>query len=137
VNVQTADKLERLRQWVFTPRAGENGAGALGSKFPMAAPRQSIGRARAVALYGSQWWVGRGPREIAKFQLHTVELCLPFEVFHQAVEAALGRSVWLHEFGLNVAGLIQELFDERDAPTLDDILDLLPPDKRPQMIVEP
>jgi hypothetical protein len=102
----------------------------------MAALRQSIGRARAVTLYENQWWLGRSAREIAKFQLCTVELCLPFEIFHRALEAALERSVWMHEFGFNVDGLIQEFLDERDPPTLEEILALIPPDKRPEVFVE-
>ncbi len=80
-------------------------------------------------MFESKWWLTRTTREIAKFQLFTAELCLPFEVFHRALEEVLQRPIWIHEFGLNVEGLVQEFLDERDAPTLEEIFALLP--KRP------
>ena len=98
--------------------------------------QRRIGRTRAAALAQSGWWHGRTAREIAKFQLFTVELCMPFDVFHHAVEEALARPVWIHEFGFNVDALIQEFLGERDAPTLDEILGLLPPEKRQTVFVE-
>jgi hypothetical protein len=88
--------------------------------------QQSIGRRRALALFESQWWLTRTTREIAKFQLFTAELCLPFEIFHRALEETLGRPIWVHEFGLNLEALVQEFLDERDAPTLAEIFNLVP-----------
>jgi hypothetical protein len=96
----------------------------------MSAQQKSIGRANAIALSESGWWRGQPARELAKFQLMTRELCMPFEVFRQSLETALGRPVWIHELGFNLEAIIQELFGERDAPTLDQILDLLPAAKR-------
>src|SRR5437763_1762184 len=94
-------------------------------------PRQkSIGRANAIALSESGWWEGQPARELAKFQLFTVELSMPFEVFRQAIETALGRPVWVHELVLNYEGIVQELFGERDAPSLEDIMNLVPSAKR-------
>lgn len=97
--------------------------------------RKSIGRDRAIALFEGNWWVGRPAREIAKFQLFTSELCLPFEVFRRALEATLGRPVWLHEFGLDPDGLAHEFLGERDPPSMQDILDLLPRDERQNLLV--
>jgi hypothetical protein len=98
--------------------------------------QKSIGRERAIALFDSQWWLQRSAEEIAKFQLFTVELCLPFEIFHRALEATLGRHIWIHEFGLNTEGLAEELLGERDAPSLPEILDLLPAGMRQEVFVE-
>lgn len=98
--------------------------------------RKSIGRHRASVLFSSNWWLDRSPREIAKFQLLTFELCLPFDLFQRAVEEALGRPVWRHEFGFNVDGLIQELLGECDRPTLREIFNLLPADKRHVLMLE-
>ena len=53
---------------------------------------------QAIRMAQSNWWTGMSPRDIAMFQLHEPLLCMPFEVFHDAVEKALGRSVWRHEF---------------------------------------
>ncbi len=56
---------------------------------------------------------------------------MPFDVFHKAIEEALGRPVWTHEFGLNWDGLWLELMGEADRPSnLADILALIPEDKR-------
>jgi hypothetical protein len=96
----------------------------------MASYQRPIGRERAIALNKSKWWLQRSPREIAKFQLFTAELCMPFSVFHRAVEEALGRQVWLHEFGRDADGLVHELIGERDPPTLDEIMRLVPEEKR-------
>jgi hypothetical protein len=97
--------------------------------------QQSIGRDRAIALWQSEWWVGRGAREIARFQLFTRELCMPFQLFHQALAEALGRLVFIHELGFNTDGIIHEFIGEADPPTLDEILALFP-SGRPSMTIE-
>ena len=98
--------------------------------------QQSIGRPRAIALFESQWWLTRSTREIAKFQLFTKELCLPFSIFHRALEECLHRPIWIHEFGLNLEALVQEFLNERDAPTLAEILQLLPQGKAHHVFLE-
>lgn len=91
---------------------------------------RSIGRAAALALANSQWWEGKSPRDIAKFQLFTAELCMPFAVFHEALEKALNRPVWTHELAMGYDGLCLELIGEKDPPSMQEILDLIPEDKR-------
>lgn len=98
--------------------------------------QRSIGRKKAAALFNRRWWLGRPAREIAKFQLFTRELCMPFDVFHHALEEALGRPVWRHEFGFDVDGLIQEFLGERDMPRSDEILQLGPAEKREVLFVD-
>ena len=51
-------------------------------------------------LDGLRWYEGKSPEEIVSFQLYEKRLCMPFDKFHEAVEAALGRPVWTHEFGV-------------------------------------
>jgi len=92
--------------------------------------RQSIGKDKAIALANSNWWEGRSAREIAKFQLFTEELSMPFDIFHQKLEEALGRPVWTHELGLNFDGIALEFLGEKDAPTMDEIIELIPAEKR-------
>ena len=92
--------------------------------------RQSIGRDKAIELHDSNWWELSDHREIAKFQLFTEELCCPFEVFHEAVEKSLGRPVWSHEFGLNYDGLCCEFLGDSEAPTMNEIMELIPESKR-------
>jgi hypothetical protein len=92
--------------------------------------RQSIGKEKAIALFNSGWWKSKTHREIAKFQLFTEELSLPFDVFHEAIEKSLARPVWTHEFGLNYDGIVMEFLGEADAPTMEEILNLIPEEKR-------
>lgn len=88
--------------------------------------QQSIGREKAIELYDSGWWKGKSAHDICKFQMFTAELCMPFEQFHKAVEDALKRPVWTHEFGLNYEGLAKELMGDAPAPSFAEILALLP-----------
>lgn len=52
----------------------------------------------AKAKYDSKFWEHLTATEIVDFQLFEERLCMPFEVFHKAVENVLGRPVWAHEF---------------------------------------
>lgn len=92
-------------------------------------------REQAVAMYEGGWWIGMAARDIAMFQLHERLLCMPFDAFHRAVEKALGRPVYTHEFGLDMDGLRRELLGDRPAPTFEEILDLLPAEKR--VVIDP
>lgn len=92
--------------------------------------QQSIGKDRAIALANSNWWEGKDARTIAEFQLFTAELACPFSVFHEALEKVLGRPVFTHEFGLNYDGIVQEFLGEQDAPTMNDLIQLIPKEKR-------
>jgi len=85
---------------------------------------------QAKKLCDSGWWKDKTDRELAEFQLFERRLCMPWERFHQAVSKALGRPVYTHEFGLNVEGLRQELFGHRPPPTLQEIIEMIPADKR-------
>lgn len=55
---------------------------------------------------------------------------MPFPVFHASLEETLGRPVMIHEFGFAYDQLVLELLGERDAPDLDEVLALVPEDKR-------
>jgi len=84
----------------------------------------------AIALAESKFWEGMTHRQIAEFQMIEEKLCMPFSVFHEAVEKTLGRPVFTHEFGLNSQSLKDELFNGKQAPTLEEIINLIPEDKR-------
>ena len=84
----------------------------------------------AVALYQSKWWEGRTPEEITGFQLFEERLCMPFGEFHEAVEKALGRPVYTHEFGsVGSDGLRKEFLKEKARPDFAEILALIPAGK--------
>lgn len=92
--------------------------------------QKSIGSEKAIELAESNWWELCDHREIAEFQLFTKELSMPFSVFHEAVEKAIGRPVWTHEFGMNLEGIIAEFLGDKDAPSMEDIINLIPEEKR-------
>lgn len=92
--------------------------------------RNSIGKQAALALAYSRWWEGKSPKEIARFQLFTDELCIPFSLFHEALEKSLGRPVWTHELALNYEGIVREFLGQDSAPSMQDIINLIPEDKR-------
>ncbi len=63
-------------------------------------------------------------------QLKEEVLKVPFSQFHADLEEVLGRPVWTHEIGLNYQGIIDELEGRVEAPTLSEIVSLIPADKR-------
>jgi hypothetical protein len=92
--------------------------------------QRSIGEDRAIALAESRWWASCTPRQITQFQLFTCELCLPFDVFHEALEKSLGRPVFTHELGLNFDGIVREFLGQDEPTTMQEIIDLIPEEKR-------
>ena len=90
---------------------------------------------QAIKLYDSEWWKNCTDKEIVEFQLFTARLCLPFSEFHRATEAVLGRPVWTHEFG-SAGRLKEEFLGEKTAPTFEQIMDIIPEEKRVLVVVE-
>jgi len=80
-----------------------------------------MNKAKASQLAKSEFWKSMSCRERATFQLHEPLLCMPFDVFHEAVEKALGRPVFTHEFA-RPQNLISELSGHRGAPAIDEIM---------------
>jgi hypothetical protein len=95
---------------------------------------------QAIALAESKWWEGKSAREIAMFQIFTADciMCMPFQLLLQATSEALGRPVFNIEFtSKGVERLKMELLAGGPAPTMDDILALIPEEKRVIVVVEP
>jgi len=83
----------------------------------------------AIAFAKTEWWKGLPADAIVAFQLYEDLLCMDFGDFHEAVETALGRSVWAHEFAFR--DKMQAEFEGKGPkPTMADILDLIPAEKR-------
>lgn len=91
---------------------------------------------QAINFYNSGEWNWLTDRERAELQMRVARLCMPFDIFHASISRVLKRSVYTHEFGLNWEGLKAELFDGARAPSIMDILDMLPKDK-PVLVVIP
>jgi hypothetical protein len=80
---------------------------------------------QAVELCKRKWWLDLDKIAVVQFQLSQNKLCCDFAYFHSAVEEALGRSVWTHEFA-NPDLLWEELHEKRNPPSLEEIVSLLP-----------
>ncbi len=92
-----------------------------------------LSRTQATALYDSQFWRFLNAEERACFQLKEARLCMPFMVFHQAVEICLNRRVAVGEY-LRPRRLLSELTGDRPAPPIEDILELVPRETLPFMV---
>lgn len=88
----------------------------------------------AIKIRDSGIWQDWSHKERAAFQLHQNKPAMPFDIFHEAVTKALGRDVYTHEFAMDRQGLIAELNGKRQAPTMEDIINLIPPEQR--MVIE-
>lgn len=91
---------------------------------------KQLTKAQAIAFAENKCYENMTYRQIAEFQMEQDKLCMPFDVFHEAIEKTLGRPVFTHEFGLNHDGLRKELFGEKVPPTFEEILNLIPQEKR-------
>ena len=83
----------------------------------------------AIRLVETEWWIDCPQRERVKLQLFEDRLIMPFALFHKDVEEVLGRSVWTHEFA-DIESLRKEFLKERPAPSMQNILNLIPAEKR-------
>ena len=90
---------------------------------------------QALAFAENKCYEKMNYRQRAEFQIEQDRLCMPFDVFHEAIEKTLGRPVYTHEFGFNIDGLRKELLGEKEPPTFDNIINMIPEDKRCVLIV--
>ena len=91
---------------------------------------KQLTKEQAIAFGENKLYEGMTSRQIAEFQLEQEKLCMPFDVFHKALEETLGRPVYTHELALNREGLRKEIRGETEAPTFEEIINLIPEDKR-------
>lgn len=83
----------------------------------------------AITFAENKLYEGMSYRQIAEFQMEQDRLCMPFDVFHEAIEKTLGRPVFTHEFAFCDI-LRKELYGEKEPPTFEEILNLIPEEKR-------
>lgn len=91
-------------------------------------PVTQLTEEQAIAFAENKRWESLDLKTRALFQIHQDRMCMPFDVFHEAVEKTLGRPVFTHEFAFNPR-LEAELMGLAEARTLDQIIALLPQDK--------
>lgn len=91
---------------------------------------KQLTKEQAIAFYESKVYESWSARQIAELQIEQDPLCVPFDLFHKSVEECLKRPVYTHEFGLNREGLRKELYGEKEPPTFEEIVNLIPKDKQ-------
>lgn len=82
-------------------------------------------REQAIAFGDAKLYEKMSDREKVELQLFQEKLCMPFDVFHEAIEKVLGRPVYTHEFAF-IEELQKEFLGEKEPPTLEEILSLIP-----------
>lgn len=90
---------------------------------------KQLTKEQAIAFAENKLYEAMTYRQRAEFQIEQRLLCMPFDVFHEAVEKTLNRPVYTHEFAFKDS-LRKELYSEKEAPSFEEILDLIPADKR-------
>ena len=89
----------------------------------------------AIALAETKWWETISDDDAVRFQLFADKLCMPFDEFHRKIEKVLSRPVWTHEFWF-IENIQQEYLGERSQPTFQEILNLIPEEKRILILIE-
>lgn len=87
---------------------------------------KQVSKEQAIKIYESGLWADWSDSQKVEFQLFQNRLCMPFNEFHAAITRVLKRPVYTHEFGLNRDGLQKEFLGEVDAPTFEDIIEMIP-----------
>lgn len=92
---------------------------------------QQLSKDQALAIAESGVWKNWNSEDVVRFQLFQKRLCMDFSRFHEAVNAVFGRPVFTHEFASsNIDNIINEYLDKTQAPTFDEIINLIPAEKR-------
>jgi len=90
---------------------------------------KQLTKEQAIAFSESESYKGMSYQEIAEFQINQEKLCMPFGVFHEAIEKTINRPVFTHEFGLNAEGIKAEVMEGKEPPNFEDIINLIPQGK--------
>ena len=90
---------------------------------------EQLTKEQAILFSNFVEWKHWTSEEIVRFQLFQDKLCMDFLHFHKATEEVLERDVFVHEFS-NPDNLIKEYLGAKEPPTLDEIINLIPEDKR-------
>lgn len=83
----------------------------------------------AIKFAESKIWESWNDEEIVRFQLFQELLCMDFSRFHEAMEKVLNRPIFTHEFAFE-ENLMEEYLGIRQKPTFEEIINLIPEEKR-------
>lgn len=90
----------------------------------------------AIAFCDNKCWESMTLEDRAQFQLNQRRLCMPFDVFHEAIEKLLKRPVYTHEFAYCYEDLIKEANGLKKAPTFEEICNMIPKEKLRIVFIE-
>jgi hypothetical protein len=90
---------------------------------------KQLTKEQAIEFAESRIWENWTDHQIVNFQLFQDLLCIDFTRFHEAIEKVLHRPVYTHEFAKQQS-LQKEFLKEKPAPTLEEIINLIPEEKR-------
>ena len=90
---------------------------------------KQLPKEQAIAFAESESYKDMSHRDIAEFQINQEKMCMPFSIFHEAVEKTINRPVFTHEFGLNYKGIKAEIMDGKEPPSFEEIINLIPKEK--------
>lgn len=96
---------------------------------------EQLTKEQAIAFFDSKCYETWTPEQIVDFQLFQDKLCIPFDMFHKAIEKVLNRPVYTHEFAF-IDELRKEYKGDKRAPTLAEIIELIPEEKRVVIFAE-
>lgn len=88
-------------------------------------PVKQLTTSQAIKFAQSEIWQDMTDQQIVEFQLFQSRLCMPFSEFHRAISGA----VYTHEFA-NSDALKAEFIGEKEPPTLEEIINMIPEEKR-------
>lgn len=92
---------------------------------------EQLSQKQAIAFYDSGEWKNWNDEQIVRFQLFQDRLCVEWSRFHEAVGKVLDRPVFTHEFASsNRNNIVEEYLGVREAPSLEDVMNLIPKEKR-------
>lgn len=84
---------------------------------------------QAIKMAESKVWMEWTAEQVVRFQMFQERLCMDFSHFHKCVQEVLGRPVFTHEFAFRDE-LVKEYLGAKETPTFEDILNLIPKEKR-------
>lgn len=90
---------------------------------------KQLTKEEAIAFAESGVWKEWTNEQIVRFQLFQDKMCMPFSRFHEAIEDVLGMSIWTHEFAF-IDEIKKEYLGVKAAPTFEEIINLIPEEKR-------
>lgn len=90
---------------------------------------RQLSKEQAIKMYKSKAWENWTDERIVRFQLFQDKLCIDFSKFHKAISKVLKRDVYTHEFAYPDE-LRKEYLAAKNAPTIDEIINLIPEERR-------